>query len=86
MPSVSLQVDEELARLTTPEAHYALNAHLQETLEDVEPLTLQEPLDSPKRKEWIKGMRSKRKQLKERMRSKRKRLKERMLSKEIRRI
>ena len=51
------QVDEELARLTTPEAHYALNAHVQETLEDVELLTLQEPLDSSKRKEWIKGMR-----------------------------
>ena len=38
------QVDEELARLTTPEAHYALNAHVQETLEDVEPLTLQRTL------------------------------------------
>ena len=50
------QVDEGLARLTTSEAYYALNAQVSEILEDPEPLTFQEALNSPKRKEWIKGM------------------------------
>ena len=52
------QIDEDLARLTASEAHCALNAQVQNTLEDVEPLTFREALvDSPKRKEWIRGIR-----------------------------
>ena len=51
------QIDEDLARLTASEANYALNAHILEISEDAEPLTFQEALNSPRRKEWIEGIR-----------------------------
>ena len=51
------QIDEDLARLTASEADYALNAQISEILEDAEPLTFQKALNSPRRKEWIEGIR-----------------------------
>ena len=55
------QVDRELARLTTPETHHALNSIIQERIENTdtraEPLTYREALNSPQRNEWVQGIR-----------------------------
>ena len=51
------QIDDDLQKLTSTEAHHAFHAHVQNHLDDHDPMIFNEAMASPSRDKWIIAMR-----------------------------